>query len=134
MSIFSPEKPKQLNITMANILSAAISGVWPVNWRRLIQEYLEKSIPHIGRKSYFLSPYILHLYHHYGYINEAEEVAQTIVEDKAVYKLGPDVEVTDPERRNSQETLLHLNHPHPLPFRSRGGRPPLNHATMLVPT
>ena len=73
----------------------AISGVRHVNWGRLIQEYVEKSILHIGWKPSFLPPYILHLYQHYGCINEAEEDALTIADDKVVYKLGSDVEVTE---------------------------------------
>jgi hypothetical protein len=62
LPIFSPEKPKQLSITMANTLFGAMCGVRPVNWGRLIQEYVEKSIFQIGQKLSFLSPYILHLY------------------------------------------------------------------------
>ena len=100
MPILSPEKPKRLSITMANTLFGAISGVRPVNWGRLIQENVEKSIPHIGRKPSFLSPYILHLYQHYGCINEAED-ALTIAEDEVVYKLSPDVEATEPGTEES---------------------------------
>ena len=51
MPILSPEKPKRLSITMAITIFGAISGVRLVNWARLIQEYVEKSIPHIGRKN-----------------------------------------------------------------------------------
>jgi hypothetical protein len=51
LPILSPEKPKRLSITMANTLFGAMSGVQPVNWgRRLIQEYVERNIPFIGRK------------------------------------------------------------------------------------
>ena len=39
-----------------------MSGDRPVNWARLIQEYVEKSLPYIGQIPSFLSPYILHLY------------------------------------------------------------------------
>ena len=81
---------------MANTLFGAISGVQPVNWGRLIQEYVEKSIPHIGRKPSFLSPYILHLYQHYGCINKLEEDTLTVAEDEVVYKLGLDAEATEP--------------------------------------
>jgi hypothetical protein len=91
LPILSPEKPKRLSITMANTLFGAMSGVRPVNWGRLIREYVEKNIPHIGRKPSFLSPYILRLYQHYGCINEAEEDALTIAEDGVAYKLGPEV-------------------------------------------
>ena len=56
LPILSLEKPKRLSITMANTLFKAMSGVRPLNWARLIQEYVEKSIPHIGRKPSYLSP------------------------------------------------------------------------------
>ena len=56
---------------------------------------MEKFIPHIGRKLLFLSPYVLHLYQHYGCINEAEEDALTIAKNEVVYKLGLNVEVTE---------------------------------------
>ena len=113
MPILSPEKPKRLNITMANTMFGAISGVWPVHWGRLIHKYVERSLPHIGRKPSFLSPYILHLYHQYGYINEAEEDALTIAEDEAVYKLGLDVEVTE---AGTEESLEGPVVPEPPPF------------------
>ena len=74
---------------MANTLFGAMSGVRPVNWGRLIQEFLEKSLLHIGRKPSYLSPYILHLYQHHGCVNEAEEDMLMIAEDEVVYKLGP---------------------------------------------
>jgi hypothetical protein len=68
-----------------------MSGVWPVNRGRLIQEYVEWNIPFIGRKPSFLSPYILHLYKHYECITGAEEDTLQIAEDEAAYKLGPEV-------------------------------------------
>ena len=118
---------------MANTLFGAISGVSPVNWGRLIQEYAEKSIPHIGRKPSFLSPYILHLYQHYSYINEAEEVVLTIMEDEVVYKLGPDVEAIEPGTEKSSEDPALPDYPHSSPFRNPGGRSPHSHAMMRVP-
>jgi hypothetical protein len=45
LPILSPEKPKRLTITMANTLFGVMSGVRPVNWGRLIQEYVERNIP-----------------------------------------------------------------------------------------
>jgi hypothetical protein len=62
MPILSPKEPKRLSITMANTLFGPMSGVRPVNWARFIQEYVEKSVDHIGRKPSFFSPYIFHLY------------------------------------------------------------------------
>ena len=80
---------------MANTLFGAMSGVRPVNWGRIMQEYVEKSLPHIGRKPSFLSSYILHLYQHHGCVNEAEEDMLTIAKDEVVYKLDLEVEVAE---------------------------------------
>ena len=133
MPILSLEKPKQLSITMANTMFGAMSGAQPVNWGRLIQEYVEKSIPHIGQKPSFLPPYILHLYQQYGCINAAEEDALTIAEDKVVYKLGPDVEITEAGTEESSEDPFVPEPPHPLPFRKPGEQPLRNPATRPVP-
>ena len=103
---FSPEKPKRLSITMANTLFGAMSGVRSVNWGRLIQEYVEKSLLHIGRKPSFLSPYILHLYQHHGCVNEAEEDMLTIAEDEVVYKLSPEVEIAETGTKDSSNTAV----------------------------
>jgi hypothetical protein len=88
---------------MANTMFGTMSRVRPVNWGRLIQEYVEKSIPHIGPKPYFLSPCILHLYQQYGCIKEAEEDALTIAENEVVYKLGPEVELMKAGTEESSE-------------------------------
>ena len=79
---------------MANTIFGALSGTRPVNWGRLIQELVEKSIPHIGKKPSPLSPYILHLYQRNGCVKE-EEDALTIAEDEIIYKLGSEVELTE---------------------------------------
>ena len=89
LPILYPEKPKRLSITMANTIFEALFGTQPVRWGRLIQKLVEKSIPHIGKKPFPLSPYLLHLYQRNNYVNEAEEEAITIAEDEVVYKLGP---------------------------------------------
>ena len=62
---------------------------------------MEKSIPHIGKKPSPISPYLLHLYQRNGCVNEAEEDAITIAEDEVVYKLGPDVELTEAGTKES---------------------------------
>ena len=66
--ILNPEKPKYMSITMANTIIGALSGARLVDWGWLIQEFVEKSLPHIGKKPSPLSPYILHLYQHNGCI------------------------------------------------------------------
>jgi hypothetical protein len=95
LPILYPEIPKRLSITMANTLFGALSGKRPINWGRLIQELVEKSIPHIGKKPSPLSRYILHLYQQNGCVNEAEEDALAIAEDEVTYKLGPKIEITE---------------------------------------
>jgi hypothetical protein len=105
LPILSPEKPKRLSITMANTLFGAMSGVRPVKWGRLIQEYVERNIPFIGRKPFFLSPYILHLYKHYECLTRAEEDAMTIADDKVAYKLGSEVALAESGSEESYEGL-----------------------------
>ena len=83
-----------------------MSGARPVNWGRLIQEYVEKSIPHIGRKPSYLFPYILHLYQHQGCINEEEEDLLTIAENEVVYKIGPEIEVAETITEDSSDTAV----------------------------
>ena len=80
---------------MANTMFDAMSWVRPVNWGRLIQEYVEKSFTHIGRKPSFFSPYILHLYQYHIYDNKSKEDMLTIAEDEVVYKIGPKDEVAE---------------------------------------
>ena len=58
---------------MANTMFGAMSGVRPVNWGILIHKFVGKSLPHMGRKPSFLSPYILHLYQHYDCFTAEEE-------------------------------------------------------------
>ena len=91
---------------MANTLFGAMSGVRTINWGRLIQEYVEKSLPHIGQKPSLLPPYILHLYQHHGCVNEAEEDMLTIAEDEVVYKLGSKVKVAKTKTENSSDTTV----------------------------
>jgi hypothetical protein len=102
-------------------------GVRPVNWARLIQDYVEKSISYIGRKPSLFSPYILHLSLQYGCINEMEEDALIIEEDEVVYKLGPKLELTEAETKESSEGPVAPKPPLPDPI------PALAPAPSLVP-
>ena len=90
--ILYAEKPKRCTITMANTIFGALSKARLVNWGRLTQNLVEKSIPHIGKKTSFLSPYLLHLYHRNGCVNEAEEDALTLAEDEVKYRLALEAE------------------------------------------
>ena len=101
LPILYPKMPKRLSITMANTIFGALSGARPVNCGRLIQELVEKSIPHIGRKPSPLSPYLFHLYHHNRCIKEEEEDALVIAEDEMAYKLTPEVESREAEMEES---------------------------------
>jgi hypothetical protein len=62
------------------------------------------------------SPYILHLYQQYGCINEADEDALTIAEDEVVYKLGPEVELTETGSKESSEDHVAPEPPLPDPI------------------
>ena len=106
MPILNLEKPKRLSITMANTIFGAMFGVRSVNWGRTIQEFVKKSLPHIGRKPSFLSPYILHLYQHHECVNEAEEDMLAIAEYEVVYKFGPEVEVAKTGIEDSSDTTV----------------------------
>jgi hypothetical protein len=95
LPILHPKKPKRLSITMANTIFRALSGSRPVIWGRLIQELVEKSIPHIGKKPSPLSSYLLQLYQHHKCVIKEEEDAMTIAKDKVAYILMLDVEPTE---------------------------------------
>ena len=56
MPILSLEKPKRLNIIMANTMFKAISKVRPVNWGRLIQGYVENPFPTLAENLIFSPP------------------------------------------------------------------------------
>ena len=87
---------------MVNTLSGAMSRVRLVNWGRLIHKYVERSIPHIGRKPSYLFPYILHLYQYYNYFTRKEEDQRTIAEDE----LNPEAKMAEIGVEDSSNTLL----------------------------
>ena len=72
---------------MATTLFGAMSEVRPVNWGLIIHGLVERALPQIGRKSSFLSPFILHLYQHYDCFTSEEEDLLTIMADEVVYKI-----------------------------------------------
>jgi hypothetical protein len=88
MPIRNPEKPKRISLTMANTLFGAMSGVRPVNWWLLIHEIVTRAIPNIGRKSSYLSPFLLHLYRRYDCIMANEDLL-VIAAEKVAYKVRP---------------------------------------------
>jgi hypothetical protein len=95
LPILNPDKPKRINLTMANTLFGAMSGIRPVNRGILIHEVVAQAFPHIGRKPSFLSPFILHLYQHYELLLADEEVLMMIASDEVAYKLIPEVGDTE---------------------------------------
>ena len=111
---------------MANTLFEAMSGVQPVNWGLLIHEFVEKSLPHIGRKPSFLSPCIVHLYQHYDCFTAEEEDMLTIATDEVVYKLGPKAKVADTGTEDSNDPAVPEEPPvSPTPsFRKPASPPP----------
>ena len=74
---------------MANTLFGALSGVRPVNWGLLIHEIVGQALPGIGKKLFYLSPFILHLYKHYDCIKPEEEDLLTIAMEEVTYKVRP---------------------------------------------
>ena len=89
MPILNPDKPKRITLTMANILFGALFGVRPVNWGMLIHEVVSQAIPYICRKPSYLSPFIMHLYAHYGCTTVEEDDMLTIAAEEVAYKLQP---------------------------------------------
>ena len=112
LPILSPEKPR-FGQYMANTLYGAMSGARPVNWGKLIHQYVEKSIPHIGRKPSYLSPYILHLYQHYDCFTGEDEDLWTIAADEVVYKLGPETEMAETGTEDSSNHAVRKHLPSP---------------------
>jgi hypothetical protein len=122
----NPDKPKRINLTMANTLFGAMSGIKPVNWGILIHEVVARALPHIGWKPSFLSPFILHLYQHYDLLLADEEDLLTIASDEVAYKLIPeagDMETSSdpiipdvaPSSPGSPQPLSRPASPHPSP-------------------
>ena len=128
LPILNPEKPKRINLTMANTLFGAMSGVRPVIWGLQIHEFVEKSLPHIGRKPSFLSPYILHLYRHYNCFTVEEKDLLIIAADKVVFKLSPEAEAADTGTEDSSDPAVLEEPPiSPTPsFRKPASPPPLS--------
>ena len=111
---------------MANTLYGAMSGARPVNWGKLIHQYVEKSIPHIGRKPSYLSPYILHLYQHYDCFTGEDEDLWTIAADEVVYKLGPETEMAETGTEDSSNHAVRKHLPSP-PHPGSGNLLPHHH-------
>ena len=95
MHILNPKKPKRSTLTMANTLFGAMFGVRPMNWGLLIHEVVGRAIPHIRRKPFNLSTFILHLSKHFDCINVDEEDMLTIASDEVACNLHPAVVDTE---------------------------------------
>ena len=117
LPILNLEKPKRLTLTMANPLFGALSGVRSMNWGLLIQELVARSIPSIGRKPLYLSPFILHLYQHYKCTTREEDDLITIAVEDINYKLQPVAPDT------STESDHEVSEAHPSP---PGSPPPVS--------
>lgn len=110
---------------MANTIFGVLSGARPVNWGRLVQELVEKSIAHNGKKPLHVSLYLFHLYQQNGCVNEAEEDALTFAEDEVAYKLASAVEQTEAgtEKSLNDPTVPELPHAAPTPDSRRTTAP-----------
>ena len=114
MPILNPEKPKRITLTVANTLFGALSGVRPVNWGIIIQDIVEKGLPLIGRKTSYLTPFILHLYAFYGCTTVDEDDMLIAAEEEIRFRLQPRAEDDGEEG----------NHPIPDAGPSQPGSPP----------
>ena len=57
-------KPSQVTMTVGNTIFGALSGVWKVSWRQVIQEVVGKLVSNLEKeKPSPISPYLFHLYH-----------------------------------------------------------------------
>ena len=97
MPILNPKKPKWITLTVANTLFRALSGVRPVYWEFIIHDILEKSFSLVGRKTSYLSPFILHLYAFYGCTTVDEDDMLILVEEEIRFRLQPMAEDTGTE-------------------------------------
>ena len=89
LPILNPENPKRLTLTVANTLFGALSGVRPVNWGIIIHEIVEKGLPLVGRKTSYLSPFILHLYSFYRCTTVDEDDMLISAEEEIRFRLQP---------------------------------------------
>ena len=89
MPILNPEEPKWITLTVANTLFGALSGVRPVNWGFIIHDIVEKGLPLVGRKTFYLSPFILHLNAFYGCTTVDEDNMLILAEEEIRFRLQP---------------------------------------------
>ena len=92
LPILNPEKPKRLTLTMANTLFGALSRVRPVNWGIIIHDIIEKDLPLLGRKTSYLSPFILHLYSFFGCTTVDEDDILILAEEEIRFRIQPRAE------------------------------------------
>ena len=113
LPILNLEKPKRLTLSVSNTLFGALSGVHPVNWGITIHEIVEKGFPLVGRKTTYLSPFILHLYSFYGCTIVAEDDMLILAEEEIRFRLQP----------MAAETGTESDHPLPDAAPSPAGSP-----------
>ena len=59
-----PEKPSRVTMMVGNTIFGALSGVWKVSWRQIIQEVVSKLVSNLEKGiPSLISPYLFHLYH-----------------------------------------------------------------------
>ena len=114
LPILNPEKPKRLTLTVANTMFGALSGVRPVNWGTIIHDLVENGIPLVGRKTSYLSPFILHLYSFFGCTTGNEDNMLISAEEEIHFRLQP----------RAKEAGTKSDHPVPDAAPSPAGSPP----------
>ena len=97
MPILNPEKPKRVTLTVANTLFGALSGVRPVDWGVIIHEIVARGISQIGKKPFYVSPFIMNLYefHHCTTVDEDDKLLSG--REEILYKLQPAPHEDNPE-------------------------------------
>ena len=147
MPIQNPEKPKRITLTMANTLFRALSGVRPVNWGLIIHEIVARAFPYIGRKAFYISPFIIHLYTFYRcttidgddmLISAAEEIAyksQPVAQNTSTSSNHPILEAPPSSpgspRKVSGGLILHLLLLHVILLSLRTLPDPVGHSLRL---
>jgi hypothetical protein len=87
VSIFYPEKPNRVTVTLGNTIFGSLSSERPVDWAKIIRDIVSKLAGAVGRtKGSSISPFLFHLYKHEGLLKSTEEI--TWKTQEALLKYG----------------------------------------------
>ena len=134
MPILNPEKPKRITLTVANTLFGALSGVRPVNWGQIIHDYVELNIPYIGQKPSYLSPFIIHLYSHFGCTTVDEDDLLIAADEEIRFRVQPMQEDTATEDPPQPDSAPYSPDSPPESSRRAGTPPPPSPRSQSAPS